>query len=167
MNLRKTRTGGCRRGPAQLILAGQMNHIVGEVEFHSIQREVSKRDLLCVDWVPIAIVTKHGRATVRVNFQVPDLEFLAGNSGVMLLGNCDDVEQPESATLVRKELCAVGVQDCAIDAMAIPVLGACELAELNFGERCCVGHVMPLFLEVAPTAGQERHKMLPSIAQQS
>ena len=49
----------------------------------------------------------------------------------MLLGNCDDVEQPVSAALVGKELCAVGIQDCAIDAVAIPVLGAGELAELD------------------------------------
>jgi hypothetical protein len=31
----------------------------------------------------------------------------------------------------------------------------------------CVRHVVPLFLEVTPTAGQEGHKMLPSKAQQS
>jgi hypothetical protein len=42
--------------------------------------------------------------------------------------------------------------------VAIPVLRAGELAELNFGECCCVRHVMPLFLKVTPTAGQERHK---------
>jgi hypothetical protein len=37
--------------------------------------------------------------------------------------------------------------------VAIPVLGAGELAELIFGECCCVRHVMPLFLEVTPTVG--------------
>jgi hypothetical protein len=93
-----------------------------------------------------------------VNFQVPDLELFAGNASIMLLGDCDDVEQPVSAALVGKELCTVCEKDCAIDAVAIPVLGACELAELNFGECCCVRHVMPLFLKVTPTAGQERHK---------
>jgi hypothetical protein len=67
-----------------------------------------------------------------VNFQVPDLELFAGNASIMLLGDCDDVEQPVSAALVGKELCAVSEKDCAIDAVAIPVFGAGELAELNF-----------------------------------
>ena len=52
----------------------------------------------------------------------------------MLLCDSNDVEQPVSAALVGKELSAVGIQDCAIDAVAIPVLGAGELAELRFGE---------------------------------
>jgi hypothetical protein len=65
----------------------------------------------------------------------------------------DDVEQPVSAALAGKELCAVSETDYAIEAVAIPVLGASELAELNFGECCCVRHDMPLFLEVTPTAG--------------
>ena len=130
-----------------------MNDVVGEVELHFVKREVRERDLLCVNRVPIAVVAEHGRATGGVNLLVPDLEFFAGNASIMLLRDCDDVEQPISATLVGKELCAVGIQDCAIDAVAIPVLGAGELAELNFGECCCVRHVMPLFLEVTPTAG--------------
>jgi len=71
-----------------------------------------------------------------VNLQVPDLEFFAGNASIMLLGDCDDVEQPISAALAGKELSAVGIKNCAVDAVAIPVLGAGELAELNFGECC-------------------------------
>ena len=56
----------------------------------------------------------------------------------MLLGDCDDVEQPVSAALVGKELCAVREECRAIHAMPIPVLRAGELAELSFGECCCV-----------------------------
>jgi len=113
-----------------------VNHVVGEVELHFVKREVREGDLLRVDRVSIAVVAVHGRAAVGVNLQVPDLELFAGNAGIMLLGDCDDVEQPVSAALVGKELCAVGEKDCAIDAVAIPVLGAGELAELNFGECC-------------------------------
>src|ERR1039458_6579401 len=76
----------------------------------------------------------------------------------MLLCDSNDVQQPVGAALVGDVLRAVGIQDRAIDAVAMPVLGACELTELNLGEYCCVRHVMPLFLEVTPTAGQERHK---------
>jgi hypothetical protein len=36
----KARAGECRRGRAQLILAGQVNHVVGEVELHFVKREV-------------------------------------------------------------------------------------------------------------------------------
>jgi hypothetical protein len=64
-----------RRGRAQLILAGQVNDVVGEVEFHFVNREVRERDLLRVNRVPISVVAEHGRATVGVNLQVPDLEF--------------------------------------------------------------------------------------------
>ena len=58
----------------QLILAGHVNHVVGEVEFHLVKREVREGDLLRVDRVSIAVVAVHGRAAVGVNLQVPDLE---------------------------------------------------------------------------------------------
>ena len=80
-----------------------MNHVVGEVELHFVKREVREGDLLRVDRVPIAVVAEHGRATVGVNLQVPDLELFAGNAGIMLLGDCDDVEQPVSAALVGND----------------------------------------------------------------
>ena len=73
-----------------------MNHVVGEVELHFVKREVREGDFLRVDWVPIAVIAEHSRGTVGVNFQVPDLELFAGNAGIMLLGDCDDVEQPEA-----------------------------------------------------------------------
>ena len=53
-----------RRGRAQLILAGQVNHIVGEVELHLVKREVREGNLLRVDGIPIAVVAVDGRATV-------------------------------------------------------------------------------------------------------
>jgi hypothetical protein len=71
----KSRAGESRRGRAQLIFAGQVNDVVGEVEFHFVNREVSERDLLRINRVPISVVAEHGRAAVRVNLQVPDLEF--------------------------------------------------------------------------------------------
>jgi hypothetical protein len=128
------RADNCRRGRTQLILTGQVNHVVGEVELHFVKREVREGNLLRADRIPIAVVAVHGRATVGVNLQVPDLELFAGNASVMLLRDCDDVEQPVSAALIGKELCAVREEYRAIDAVSIPVLGAGELAELNFGE---------------------------------
>ncbi len=56
-----------RRGRAQLILAGQVNHVVGEVELHFVQREIREGNLLRVDRIPIAVIAVHGRATVGVN----------------------------------------------------------------------------------------------------
>jgi len=142
-----------RRGRAQLILTGQVNHIVGEVELHLVKREVREGDLLRVDGIPIAVVAEDGRATVGVNLQVPDLELFAGNARIMLLSNCNDVEQPVSAALLGKKLSAIGVEHRAIDAMAIPVFRAGELPELRFGECSCVRHVVSLFFEVSPAAG--------------
>jgi len=52
-----------------------VDDVVGEVEFHFVNREVRERDLLRIDGVPIPVVAEHGRAAVRVNLQVPDLEF--------------------------------------------------------------------------------------------
>ena len=71
----KARAGECRRGRAQLILAGQVNDVVGEVESHFVNRKVRERDLLCVNRVPVSVITEHSRAAVRVDLQVPDLEF--------------------------------------------------------------------------------------------
>ena len=164
---KNARADDCRRGRAQLILTGKVNHVVGEVELHFVKREVREGDLLSANRVPIAVVAVHGRATVGVNFQVPDLELFARNAGVMLLGNGDDVEQPVSAALVGKELCAVREEYRAVDAVAIPVLGAGELAELNFGECCCVRHIMPLFVEVTPSAGAREAQNAAGKAQQS
>ena len=71
----KSRAGESRRGRAQLIFAGQVNDVVGKVEFHFVNREVRERDLLCVNGVAVSIITEDSRAAVRVNLQVPDLEF--------------------------------------------------------------------------------------------
>jgi hypothetical protein len=87
LGTQKARANDCRRGRVQLVLAGQVDHVVGEVELHFVKREVREGDLLRVDRVPIAIVAEHGRATVGVNFQVPDLELFAGHASIMLLGD--------------------------------------------------------------------------------
>ena len=69
-----------------------------------------------------------------MNSQVPDLELFAGCARIMLLGDCDDVEQQVSPALVGKKLCAICIENGSIDAVAMPVLGAGELSELRFGE---------------------------------
>jgi hypothetical protein len=71
----KSRAGESRRGRGPRIIAGPGEDVVGEVEFHFVNREVSERDLLRINRVPISVVAEHGRAAVRVNLQVPDLEF--------------------------------------------------------------------------------------------
>jgi len=73
--LEKPASADCRRGRAQLVLAGQVNNVVGEVELHFVKREVRERDLLRVNGVSIAVIAEHGGATVGVNLQIPDLEF--------------------------------------------------------------------------------------------
>src|ERR1019366_8780075 len=79
------------------------------------------------------------RKPPRLEYSSLKLGFKSRNaSSAMLLGDCDDVEQPVSAALVGKELCAVREECRAIHAMPIPVLRAGELAELSFGECCCV-----------------------------
>ena len=57
----KARVRDRRRGLAQLLLAGQVNHVVGEVELHFVKREVRERDILRVNGFPIA-VAEHGRS---------------------------------------------------------------------------------------------------------
>jgi hypothetical protein len=50
----------------------------------------------------------------------------------MLLGDCDDVEQPVGSALLGEKLSAIGVEHRTIDAVAIPVFRAGELPELRF-----------------------------------
>jgi hypothetical protein len=76
-----------------------MNHVVGEVELHFVNREVREGDLPRVDRVPIAVIAEDGRTTAGVDLQVSDLEFFAGNTGIVLLCDCDDVEQPVTMRL--------------------------------------------------------------------
>jgi len=119
---------------AQLILARQMDDVVGEVELHFVQREIGERDILRVNHVAVAIVTEDGSAVVRANLQLPDLKLFLSNAGFVLLSDGNDVEQPVGAALLGKELNAVSVEYRAIDAVAIPVFRAGELPELRLRE---------------------------------
>ena len=65
---------------AQLILAGQVDNIVSEVELHLVQRKIGERDLLCVNDVAVAIVAEDGCAAVGTNLQLPDLELFLSNA---------------------------------------------------------------------------------------
>jgi hypothetical protein len=49
-------------------------------------------------------------------------------------------------------LCAVGVENVAVDPVPIPVFAAGELREVAFAESLR-RHVVPLSFEVTPTAG--------------
>ena len=130
----------------QLILAGQVNHVVGEVELHFVKREVRERDLLRINDITVAIVAEDGCAAVGANLQLPDLKFFLGNTRLMLLGDCDDVEQPIGSALLGKELSAVGIEHGAIDAVAIPVFRAGE-----FGLRTVRAQSQAMTVSFLPT----------------
>jgi len=109
-----------------------VDDIVGEVELHFVQREIRERDLLRVNDVAIAVVAENGCAAVGANLQLPDLKLFLGNARLMLLGDCDDVEQPVGSALLGEKLSAIGVEHRTIDAVAIPVFRAGELPEFRF-----------------------------------
>jgi len=76
--------------------------------------------------------TENGCAVVRVNLQLPDLKLFMSNKRLMLLGDCDDVEQPVGSTLLGKILSAICVEHRTIDAVAIPVFRAGEHPDRDF-----------------------------------
>src|ERR1035438_1587089 len=122
-----------------------MDDIVGEVERDLLQRKICERYRLRIDDCVVTVLAEDCCTAIFGNGELPDLELFDGDAFVMLLRDSDNVQQPVGPALVGDVLCAVREQYRAIDAMPIPVLRACELAELNFGECCCVRHVMPLF----------------------
>jgi len=69
----KARAGECRRGRAQLILAGQVNDVVGEVEFHFVNRKVRERDLLRINRVATSPAREHGPTRSRLARMPPPL----------------------------------------------------------------------------------------------
>lgn len=142
-------------GPAQLILAGQVDHIVGEVECYSLQREIGERNLQLVDSIAIAIGAKERCTTIRADSQLPKLEIFLGYMR-LVLGNCDSIEQPVSSSALSQKSRSIGVQNGPIDCVSVPVFGTDELPELRFGECCCVFHIVPLSLK-CPRRGECRH----------
>lgn len=57
------------RGLAQLVLTGQVDYVVGEVELHFVEWKICERNLLREENVASAIVTEDRRAAVGANQQ--------------------------------------------------------------------------------------------------
>src|SRR5208282_4259840 len=134
------------------ILAGQMDHVVGKIQGDFIQREIGMLDLLREHDVAVAIVARKRSGSVGTYGELPDLKFLGGNSLVVGLNDRDLVQKPICPTVLGNVLCAVGVENVAVDSVPIPVFAAGELREVAFAESLR-RHVVPLSFEVTPTAG--------------
>src|SRR5208282_1521887 len=85
----------------------------------------------------------------------PGLEGFGGNALFIPLCNGDRVQEPVGATLVGDVFRAVGEHDDTVDGMPVPVLGAGELPQIDFGESRGLGHDLPLLYE-RPHGGDKR-----------
>src|ERR1700728_254286 len=136
---RKTRPA---RMPARvsrcLILAWQVDYIVGKVQRDLIQRKISVLDLFGEHDVAIAIVARKRSSSVGTYGELPDLQFLGGNSLGGGLNERYFVQKPIRPTVLGNVLRAVGVENVAVDSVPIPVFAAGELREVAFAEslRC-------------------------------
>jgi len=125
------------------ILAGQVDNVVCEIQRDFIQREIGVFDLLGEHDVAVAIVACKSSGSVGTYGEFPDLKFLGGDSLVVRLNDRDFVEKPIRSTVLGNVLCAVGVENVAVDPVPIPVFAAGELREIAFAESLR-RHVVPL-----------------------
>jgi len=129
-----------------------VDDVVSEVQGDLVQREIGVLDFLGEDDIAVAIVARKRRGPVGTYGEFPDLKFLGGNSLIVGLNDRDLVEKPICSTALGNMLCAVGVENVAVDSVLIPILAARKLREVAFAESLR-RHVVPLSFEVTPAAG--------------
>jgi len=98
-----------------------MDHVVSEIKRDFIQREIRVLDLLGEHDVAIAIVARKRSGSVGTYGELPDLEFLGGDSLVVGLNDRDFVQKPIRSAVLGNVLRAVRVKNIAVDRMAVPV----------------------------------------------
>jgi hypothetical protein len=111
-----------------------VDDVVGEVQSDFIQREICVLDLLGEHDVAVAVIARKRSGSVGTYGELPDLKFLGGNSLVVGLNDRDLVQKPICSTVLGNVLCAVGVEDVAVDSVPILILAACKLREIAFIE---------------------------------
>ena len=114
-----------------------MDDAVGEVQGDFIQREIGVLDLLLEDDVAVAIVACKRRGAVGTYGELPDLKFFGGDTLVVGLNDRDLVQKPICSTVLGNVLCAVGIENVAVDPVPIPILAARKLREVAFAENLC------------------------------
>ncbi len=75
------------------------------------------------------VVARKRGGSVGTHGELPDLEFLGGNSLVVGLNDRDFVQKPIRPTVLGNVLRPVGVENIAVDPVPIPVFTAGELRE--------------------------------------
>src|ERR1017187_7023950 len=125
------------------VLAWQMDHVVSEIQRDFIQREIGVLNLLGEHDVAVAIIARKRSGSVGTYGEFPDLKFLGGNSLVVGLNDRDFVQKPIRSTVLGNMLCAVGIENVAVDSVPIPVFAVGELREVAFAESPC-RHDVPL-----------------------
>src|ERR1700678_2586881 len=147
------RQRGClARVSRRSVLARQVDYPVGEIQRDFIQRKIGVLNLFGEHDIAVAIVARERSGSVGTYGEFPDLKFLGGNSLVVGLNDRDLVQKPICSTVLGNVLCAVSVENVAVDPVPIPVFAAGELREVAIAESLR-RHVVPLSFEVTPTAG--------------
>ena len=100
----------------------------------------------------VAIVARKRSGSVRTYGELPDWEFLGGNSLVVGLNGRDFVQKPIRPTVLGNVLRAVDVENVAVDPVPIPAFAAGELCQVAFA-RVFVVMLFASFLDVTPMAG--------------
>ena len=116
------------------MLAWQVDDVVGEVQGDFIQRKIGVLDFFGEHDVAVAIVAGKSSGSVGTYGELPDLKFLGRNSLVVGLNDRDLVQQPICSTVLGNVLCAVGIENVAVDSVPIPILAARKLREIAFVE---------------------------------
>ena len=107
---RKTRASEDASAGGGLVLARQVDHVVGEVEGNFIQRKVRELDFFREHDVAVAVIAGQRSGPVGTHGEFPDLKFLGGNSFVVRLNDRDFIEEPIRSAMLSQVLRAVGVR---------------------------------------------------------
>ena len=94
-----------------LILTGQVDDVVGEIELDGVEREIGVRDLFAKDHISVAIVTGESSGIVGLDGEGPNLELFGGNGLVVRLNQSDFIEEPIRFPVLSDMLCALGVEN--------------------------------------------------------
>jgi hypothetical protein len=114
------------------MLAWQVDGRTRERQLDAVEQKIRKRNLLAEYRAVNAVFAGQCRGAIRPDAETPDLKPLSAD-GRDALRQRDLVEQPIGAAGIGDVPGAVGEEDAAHKAVAVPVFAASELAEVGVG----------------------------------
>ena len=110
-----------QRPPKWLILTGEQDHVVGEIELDFLQREVRVFKCFGEDDIVIAVFTAQDAGGIRVDGEFPQMKRFDGGSHIVKLRKSVPVQQPIGSAMIVHIFCAVCIENIACERTLMPV----------------------------------------------